>query len=261
EPKPWKTGGIAISRRFAMPNPLTHDPLLPPGFILPNLVTGSELPLQGVTILAVEDSRYACEALRLMSQRAGARLRRADTLALARAHLRVYRPDVVIIDLGLPDGRGEGLIRELAMARQRPLAVLGSSGNPDGRGAALAAGAEGFLDKPLESFTEFCMVLRRLLPGLAPSLVDDAAIYPDPLALQDDLARAAAALSAEPDAAGLRYLAGFLLGVARHAHDSALARAASAAGGPNSGDLDQLRGLIDRRLTVANITSAFTAKP
>ena len=244
-----------------MPNPMIRDPLLPPGFILPNLAVGAELPLQGVTILAVEDSRYACEALRLMSQRAGARLRRADTLALARAHLRVYRPDVVIIDLGLPDGRGEGLIRELALARQRPLAVLGTSGNPDGRGAALAAGAEGFLDKPLESFAAFCTLLRRFLPGLAPSLVEDLAIHPDPLALQDDLSRAAAALSDEPDAAGRRYLAGFLLGVAHHAHDSALARAATAAGVPNSGDLDQLRGLIDQRLTVANSAAAFAAKP
>ncbi len=244
-----------------MPSQMPHDPPLPPGFALPNLREGAELPLQGVTILAVEDSRYACEALRLMSQRAGARLRRADILARARAHLRVYRPDVVIVDLGLPDGRGEGLIRELAMARQRPLAVLGTSGNPDGRGAALAAGAEGFLDKPLESFAAFCTVLRRFLPGLAPTLVEDSAIHPDPLALQDDLARAAAALSTEPDAAGRRYLAGFLLGVAHHAHDGALARAASAAGVPNSGDLDQLRGLIDTRLTVANRAAAFAAKP
>lgn len=244
-----------------MPSQMPHDAVLPPGFALPNLVTGAVLPLQGVTILAVEDSRYACEALRLMSQRAGARLRRADTLALARAHLRVYRPDVVIIDLGLPDGRGEALIRELAMARQRPLVVLGTSGTPDGRGSALVAGAEGFLDKPLESFAEFCTVLRRFLPGLGPSLVEDLAIHPDPLALQDDLSRAAAALSAEPDAAGRRYLTGFLLGVAHHAHDSALVRAASAAGVPNSGDLDQLRGLIDQRLTMANSPVAFTAKP
>lgn len=243
-----------------MPNQMPHDPPLPPGFALPNLTAGAELPLHGVTILAVEDSRYACEALRLMSQRAGARLRRADTLALARAHLRVYRPDVVIIDLGLPDGRGEALIRELALARQRPLAVLGTSGNPEGRGSALAAGAEGFLDKPLESFAEFCTLLRKVLPGLAPALVEDTAIHPDPLALQDDLSRAAAALSAGPDAAGRRYLAGFVLGVAHHAHDSALARAASAASVPDSGDLDQLRGLIDKRLTGANRAAAFAVK-
>ncbi len=37
-----------------MPSQMPHDPPLPPGFALPNLVAGAELPLQGVTILAVE---------------------------------------------------------------------------------------------------------------------------------------------------------------------------------------------------------------
>jgi CheY-like chemotaxis protein len=79
--------------------------------------------LQGVTILAVEDSRFACEALRLIARRAGARLRRAETMAAARDHLRVYRPDVVLIDLGLPDGRGDALIRDLAQGPRRPSVV------------------------------------------------------------------------------------------------------------------------------------------
>ncbi|OYU39466.1 MAG: response regulator [Pseudorhodobacter sp. PARRP1] len=244
-----------------MTDPLAQDPPLPPGFALPSLSAAEHLPLHGVTILVVEDSRYACEALRLMSQRAGARLRRADTLAAARAHLRVYRPDVVIIDLGLPDGRGESLIRELAMARQRPLAVLGTSGNLEGRGSALAAGAEGFLEKPLNSYARFCTLLRQFLPGLAPAVVEDSVICPDPLALQDDLTRAAAALSAEPDAQDRRYLTGFVIGVAHHAHDAALERAANAAVLPNGGGLEQLRGLLDKRLAVTSMTTAFAAKP
>jgi CheY-like chemotaxis protein len=106
-----------------------------------------ELPLQGVTILAVEDSRFACEALRLIARRAGARLRRAETMAAARDHLRVYRPDVVLIDLGLPDGRGDALIRDLAQGPRRPPVVMGTSGGVEGRALALAAGADGFLDK------------------------------------------------------------------------------------------------------------------
>ncbi len=100
-----------------------------------------ELPLQGVTILAVEDSRFACEALRLIARRAGARLRRAETMAAARDHLRVYRPDVVLIDLGLPDGRGDALIRDLAQGPRRPSVVMGTSGSAEGRALALAAGA------------------------------------------------------------------------------------------------------------------------
>ncbi|TMV53287.1 response regulator, partial [Thioclava sp. BHET1] len=55
-----------------------------------------ERPLLGLTCLAVEDSRFACEALRLLCQHSGARLRRADCLAAAHRHLRVYRPDVLI---------------------------------------------------------------------------------------------------------------------------------------------------------------------
>ena len=70
----------------------------------------AEHPLAGLTVLVVEDSRYACEAMRLLCQHSGARLRRADSLAAAARHLRVYRPDVLIVDLGLPDGPGEALI-------------------------------------------------------------------------------------------------------------------------------------------------------
>lgn len=242
-----------------MPSPLASDPPLPPGFAMPSLVGRADLPLQGLTLLAVEDSRYACEALRLMCQRAGARLRRAETLLAARGHLRVYRPDVVIIDLGLPDGRGEALIRDLVLSSGRPAVILGTSGNPAGRASALASGADGFLDKPLESLANFCATLRQHLPGLSPGTVDDRVIAPDPLALQDDLIRAAEALSDDPDPVDRRYLTGFLLGLAHHAHDTALARAAIEAGAPNStAGLDSLRDLVDQRLHAK--TKAFADK-
>jgi CheY-like chemotaxis protein len=238
-----------------MPSPLHPEPHLPPGFLMPTQANGSNLLLQGVTVLVVEDSRYACEALRLICQRAGARLRRADTLQAARAHLRVYRPDVAIIDLGLPDGRGEALIRDLVLGQRRPMVILGTSGNPAGRGLALAAGADGFLDKPLESFAKFCQTLRKHLPGMDEGPVVDAAIMPDPLALQDDLSHAAEALSGQPDAAGRRYVTGFLLGLAQHAHDTALAAAASEAGTANSGvGLDRLRHMVDSRIAQPQVT-------
>lgn len=216
-----------------------------PGF---GAAAQAALPLQGVTILAVEDSRYACEALRLMCQRAGARMRRAETLRDARSHLRLYRPDVVVIDLGLPDGRGEALIRDLVLRAVRPPVILGTSGHPDGRASALAAGADGFLDKPLESLAGFCAALGALLPDTGRSVLADTVLQPDPLALRDDLARAAGALDQAPDAARRRYLTRFVAGVARHAHDSALARAAVEAGQNPDQGLDGLRHLIDHRL-------------
>jgi len=180
------------------------------------------LLLRGLTVLAVEDSRFASEALRLMCQRSGARLRRAETLAAARSHLRLYRPDVVIVDLGLPDGRGDALIRHLVLTAQRPMVILGTSGSETGRSIALAAGADGFLDKPIESLATF----QRALTGIA--LAGDETDLPEPdlLALRDDLARAADRLAAAPDAGTRRYLAGFVHGLAQIAQDPALAAAA-----------------------------------
>lgn len=209
------------------------------------------LPLRGLTVLAVEDSRFASEALRLLCQRLGARLRRAETLQAALSHLKLYRPDVIIVDLGLPDGRGEALIHDVVCRSPRGPVVLGTSGDPAGRTSALAAGADGFLDKPLESLAAFQAALIRHLPGQAALLqaASELPLLPDRLALRDDLAHAAALIEAGPDAASRRYLAGFLTGVARHAHDPALAAAATAAGdAPQSGRLEPLRQMLLRRL-------------
>ncbi len=228
---------------------LCTDPFAPPrpkGFAIP--APGSILPLHGLTILAVEDSRYACEALRLMCRRAGARLRRAETLRAARAHLRCYRPDVVIVDLGLPDGRGEALIRDLVLSTARPNLILGTSGTPNGRASALASGADGFLDKPLESLHRFCASILTHLPGFAQTLPGNDPITPDPLALQDDLAKAARALSGAQDATARRYITGFIAGLARHARDAELAAAAETAGRGEAG-LTILRAMVADRLT------------
>jgi DNA-binding NarL/FixJ family response regulator len=189
----------------------------------------SPLPLHGVTLLAVEDSRFASEALRLMCQRTGARMRRADSLGAARRHLAVYRPDVVIVDLGLPDGDGGELIRDLGAPPGFGPAVLATSGDPAMRVPAMAAGASGFLDKPVEDLATFQAAILRLFPG-APLLLAEATIgaqpAPDPIALTDDLCHVAERLSLDPGQDERRYLAGFLGGLARSARDAGLAQAA-----------------------------------
>lgn len=228
-----------------MPNLLTLEL---PDLTLPGEGTAvglNDVPLRGVTVLAVEDSRFASEALRLMCRRLGARLRRAESLQAAAAHLRLYRPDVVIVDLGLPDGPGEALIRDLATRLPRTV-VLGMSGDATGRAVALEAGADGFLDKPLESLAVFGDLLMQSLPdqiagmgvNVEPSLV------PDALALRDDLAHAADLLDAGFGAgdSGPSYVAGFVRGVARHAHDLPLAEAAGRA------SPDEIRALLRDRL-------------
>ena len=224
----------------------------PEGFataLPPRLSAPARLPLQGLTLLAVEDSRFACDALRLMAQRSGARLRRAETLEAARAHLRVYRPDVILVDLGLPDGRGESLIRQLSQgqppAPARPV-LLAISGDAGRRTAALAAGADGFVEKPLAGLRAFQAAILRPLTGQPPSPGAEEAIRADPLALTDDLARAARALETA-DAGARRYLAGFLCGLARQTQDDDLSTASAALTDPTR-PLDDLTRLLQDRL-------------
>ena len=76
-------------------------------------------PLFRLTVLVVEDSQFACEAIRLLSLRSGASRRIADCLQSARHHFQVYRPSVVIVDIGLPDGDGTELIEEVHAASPR----------------------------------------------------------------------------------------------------------------------------------------------
>lgn len=225
---------------------------LPPPFFLPRGVAppdGALLPLSGLTFLLVEDSRFASDAMRMMCQRSGARLRRAETLEQARAHLKTYRPDVAIVDLGLPDGRGDRLIRELSLARQGTL-VLGMSGDSDGRRAALASGALGFLEKPLPSLAAFQRAVLRHLPGRFAIVSEGAGdmIEADPLALHDDLVHAASLMADAPDAGQRRYLASFLGGIARVAGDRALADAAQALCA-DAEAMPMLRNMVNARLS------------
>ena len=244
-----------------MPNhPTVELPVLALGPAQPMQGRALAPPLRGITILAVEDSRFASEALRLMCNRLGARLRRAETLSAAQSHLRLYRPDLVIVDLGLPDGRGEALIREIVLRNPRGPVILGTSGDAAGRASALAAGADGFLDKPLESFTAFRTTIARHLPDpmTGPPDAPDTPLTPDTLALRDDLAHAAALIEAGTDAAGQAYVTGFLSGVARHAHDAALAEAVLL-GQSRDGNLTQLAHLLRDRLNAP--APAFASTP
>lgn len=202
------------------------------------------LPLQGLSILIVDDSRFTCDALRLILQRAGARLRRAESLEIARLHLAFRRPDLAIVDLGLPDGRGEDLIAELS-AEGFP--VLGLSGDPDGREAALDAGATGFLEKPLGSAAGLVRLIRQLVTGAGPVEKGDEADVPggDPMALRDDLARAAALIAGTGDPA---YALAFLRSLARASGDAPLEAAVQAA--HTAFDRARLAQMIEDRLSV-----------
>ncbi|SFS95558.1 Response regulator receiver domain-containing protein [Sulfitobacter marinus] len=219
----------------------------------------AERPLLGLTVLVIEDSRYACEAMRLLCLRSGARIRRADCMRAARRHLQVYRPSVVIADLGLPDGDGIDLIKELSRAQQRVDAILAISGDTHLAADAIAAGADGFIEKPLTSLAQFQQIVLSVLPpdrqpkGVR-ALVDET-VEPDEIAYQDDMAHIADVLDESGDSVALDYVAQFLGGVARSASDTPLEKAAlalaekRALGQPAETERATIAGLVQNRLS------------
>jgi CheY-like chemotaxis protein len=208
-------------------------------------------PLMGLTVLIVEDSRFASEALRLLCLRSGARIRRADCLASARRHLQTYRPNVAIVDIGLPDGSGLDLIAALNAAPQRPGIVLATSGQDRSMAEtqALAAGANGFLPKPVESLAAFQQaILHHLPPEARPKglrLVSSDIVRPDRLAMTEDLAHVARML--EDEAVPDTFISGFLKGIARTGHDEDLLRGAEAFA-THAVQRAGIRALIQKRL-------------
>ncbi len=194
-------------------------------------------PLSGVTLLLVEDSRYASEALRLLCLRSGARIRRADSLRSAERHLATYRPSVIVVDVGLPDGSGLDLVRKVATATPRLAAILATSGDDSYRNAAIAAGADGFLSKPLRDLQEFQRTLCAAL-GRGPveqGSSEAALLLPDPLAYRDDLSLVSGLLSEDASPSQRAYAARFLKGVAASANDRELSEAAASLSAAISG--------------------------
>ncbi|MEY1556554.1 response regulator [Yoonia sp. R2331] len=215
-------------------------------------------PLLGLTVLLVEDSRFACEAVRMLCLRSGARIRRADSLQSARKHLNVYRPSVVIIDVGLPDGSGLPLIADLARGSPRIDVVLGTSGDLDAEGEVIAAGADGFLSKPIASLAAFQSAILAHLPAdrqpPGPRLISDEVVEPDRIAFHDDLSHVAEVLRTPATDGSIDYVTQFLGGVARSADDSDLHDAVHRLktlrqkGAPLQQGLSQLTDLVESRL-------------
>ncbi|PUB12160.1 response regulator [Yoonia sediminilitoris] len=194
-------------------------------------------PLLGLTVLVVEDSRYACEALRMLCLRSGARIRRADSLENAHRHLTVYRPTVLLVDVGLPDGSGLELIRSLAESSGRIDVIIGISGDTAVEPDVMKAGADGFIAKPIENLAEFQNAILRHLPAErqppVPREIPDEIVTPDPVAYHDDLNHIAQVLADADGSTNLDYVTQFLSGVARSASDDELDLAIR--------DLDSLR--------------------
>ncbi len=100
------------------------------------------------TILVVDDEPPIRRLLRATLMAQDYRMVEAATGAEAMTALRHHRPDLVLLDLGLPDIDGQELIGRIRRASPVPIVVLSSRGEEAAKVAALDAGADDYVTKP-----------------------------------------------------------------------------------------------------------------
>lgn len=140
-------------------------------------------------LLLVEDNARLADLVRAGLDRQGFAVDWVDTVEGAEHAQKVSCYDLLLVDLGLPDGEGLDLIR--AMRRRRnsiPILVLTARGGLDDRVIGLDAGADDYLVKPFQ-IPELAARCRALLrrPGNAIDLVLTAgniALYTSERAIQ-----------------------------------------------------------------------------
>lgn len=100
-------------------------------------------------LLLVDDSLEVLDLVQRALERDGHEVRLATTIAQAREQITAARPDVMILDVALPDGTGIDLCRALRSEGVRlPILLLTAHGEVPRRVAGLDAGADDFLAKP-----------------------------------------------------------------------------------------------------------------
>lgn len=116
------------------------------------------------TVLVVEDERKLRELVRSYLERAGFTVLSTGSGAEAITMAAAAEPDLVVLDLGLPDVPGETVARELRAVSPVPIVMLTAKSGEEDRIAGLELGADDYVTKPFsprELVLRIQAVLRR----------------------------------------------------------------------------------------------------
>jgi two-component system, OmpR family, response regulator RegX3 len=136
-----------------------------------------------VHVLVVEDEPAIAEPLVDQLERGGLEPVVAGTIAEARASLSQDTPDVILLDLMLPDGDGRDLCREIRKTSDVPIIILTARGEEVDRIVGLELGADDYVVKPFsggELMARIHAVLRRGRPTARRGQIEVADIVMDP---------------------------------------------------------------------------------
>ena len=130
-------------------------------------------------MLVVDDEQAIRRFLRIALGSAGYTVVEADGVQSALAQAAATRPDLVILDLGLPDGDGIEVIRRLREWSEVPIIVLSVRGQEQDKVLALDCGADDYLTKPFGT--------GELLARMRAALRREARTPEDPVVVVGDL--------------------------------------------------------------------------
>ncbi|TKI05538.1 two-component system response regulator KdpE [Martelella alba] len=134
-------------------------------------------------ILIIEDEEAIRRFVRQSLEREGYRVFESETVARGLLESATRKPDLVILDLGLPDGNGVDFIRDLRQWSAVAILVLSARSDEQDKIDALDAGADDYLTKPFgigELLARVRVALRRPQRGEdKPSTVNFSAISVD----------------------------------------------------------------------------------
>ncbi|MBM3553280.1 MAG: response regulator transcription factor [Alphaproteobacteria bacterium] len=102
----------------------------------------------GASVLVVDDEPQILRVLRPSLTASGYEVREAATGREALACVSDHAPDLIILDLGLPDMEGKEVLRRLRIFTRTPVIVLSARDRESEKIAALDLGADDYVEKP-----------------------------------------------------------------------------------------------------------------
>ena len=124
------------------------------------------------TALVIDDEPQIRKLLRIVLEQEHYRALESDSGRHGLSEVALRRPDVVLLDLGLPDMDGLEVLRRVRQWSQVPVLILSVKDSPEDKVAGLDAGADDYVTKPFEA-TELLARLRAI-QRRAPASAEDA---------------------------------------------------------------------------------------
>ena len=106
---------------------------------------------QRATALVIDDERQIRKLLRIVLEEDQYRVLESEAGKQGLADIALRRPDVVLLDLGLPDMDGLAVLKRLREWSHVPVLILSVREGAEEKIAALDAGADDYVTKPFES--------------------------------------------------------------------------------------------------------------